>query len=338
MAAMGAALLLAGCGGGGSSGSPSPATSANLSAIQKSYESAALALNGGLHYLSGGLTLSSSSNGTLGVSSSSYFYATDSSIPQSPSIGTQTLTVTTSNVSKSLAVPTIIPPRMLVNGTIYSGSVPEHAQVSYSGDNVQEDYLATDGKTIMRTLIGTGYDVVSLSGPISASPTELFADSALGLLTNSINGQPLYNAQTRWQSGAAYVKIVRHAQGDEVYVGDCVAPVTTGTNPTPCSTTASTLESFFPYASTADAKTYQITDGQIVTLGGARAWVATLPLASATPSYRVYFQGSAGIQAGYLIKDGTTLQLVPLGGGTAQDSYFFLNNAALQTVKSAIAF
>ncbi|MFL9901518.1 hypothetical protein PQR75_15550 [Paraburkholderia fungorum] len=112
----------------------------------------------------------------------------------------------------------------------------------------------------------------------------------------------------------------------------------TGTNPTPCSTTISTLVDFFPYASTADGKSYQIGDGQIVTLAGMRAWLANTALTSATTDYRVYYQNNGGIYAGYVIKDGTTLQVAPLGGGTPLDTYYLLNGAALQSIKSAMVF
>ncbi|MFM0300330.1 hypothetical protein PQQ99_09435 [Paraburkholderia sediminicola] len=191
---------------------------------------------------------------------------------------------------------------------------------------------------MLRTLLGTSYTVVPLSGLISASPAELFANSAVGVLTNTLNGQSLYNQQASWQTGAAYIKVVRHTVGDEAFTYDCLTPATTGSNPTPCSATISTLENFFPYASTTDGKTYQISDGQIVTLAGTRAWVANTALGATATDYRVYYQNNGGIYAGYLIKDGTTLQLTPLGGGTPQDSYYLLNSAALQSIKSAIVF
>ncbi|MFM0072303.1 hypothetical protein PQQ86_14155 [Paraburkholderia sediminicola] len=291
-----------------------------------------------MHFLSESLSVSASSTGALTVSPSSVFYTDDSSIAQSAANGAQPLTVTYTSVSSALKVPAIVAPRLLVNGAVYSSAFPPQVRISYSGANVQEDYLASDGKTVTRTLLGTSYSVVALTGLISASPAELFANSAVGVLTNTLNGQSLYNRQASWQTGAAYVKVVRHTVGDEAFTYDCVAPTTTGPNPTPCSATISTLENFFPYASTADGKTYQIGDGQIVTLAGMRAWVANAALASAATDYRVYYQNNGEIYAGYLIKDGTTLQLAPLGGGTQQDSYYFLNSAALQSIKSAIVF
>ncbi|WP_241016526.1 hypothetical protein [Paraburkholderia sp. Ac-20336] len=335
----GPVLLLSACGGGSSGNSGSAASTSNLSDAQKSYESFALASNGGLHYVDGSLSFSTSSTGAVSVNpSSSFFFTADSSIPQSPSSGPQPLTAGTTSLASTLKVPTISNGRFVVNGAIYVAAVPAQARVSYAGSNVQEDYLAADGSTVVRTLLGTSYTAVSLSGLISASPSELFTNSALGLLTNTINGQTLYNQQTSWQTGSAYIKVVRHAVGDELFTNDCVAPATTGNNPTPCSATISTLENFFPYASATDGKSYQLADGQIVTLAGVRAWVSNATIGSTGSDYRVYYQYNGGIYTGYFLKDGTTLQLVPLGGGTPQENYYFLNNAAMQSIKSALNF
>jgi hypothetical protein len=332
------ALVLSACGGGSSSNTGPTASTASLSDVQKSFESVALASNGGLHYLDGGLSFTASSTGAESVGSSSSFFTIDSSFAQSPSTGTQSQISGATSLSSALGVPALTNGRQVVNGAVYVGAYPEQARVSYVGPNVQTDYLATDGSTVIRTLLGTSYTVVPLSGLISATPAELFTNSALGLITNTINGQSLYNPQANWQAGAAYVKVVRQTVGDELFTYDCVSPATAGNSPTPCSTTITTLESFFPYASTTDRKTYQLSDGQIVTLQGVRAWVANSVLGGTTTDYRVYFQYNGGIYAGYLIRSGTTLQIAPLGGGSPQPDYYFVNNAAAQSIKSALSF
>ncbi|SIO61657.1 hypothetical protein [Paraburkholderia phenazinium] len=336
------AVLAAGCGGGGSSSSPNPlfngSGGSNISAVQQAYESIALASNGGLHYLSGQLSFSTSSTGVLSLSPSSYFYSDNSSIPASPANGAQTVTLTQTSVASTLSVPSFTPVRYLVNGSVFVRPVPDQAKVSYSGSNVQENYLATDGQTVVETLLGTSYTTVSLSGLLSGAPSELVSDSDFGLLTDSINGQSLYNLQASWQAGSAYVKVVRQVVGNTLGVGDCVAPATTGTNITPCSTTVSTLENFFPYTSTTDGTIYQLAAGQITTVAGVRAWVANTALSTATPEYRVFYQSNGGIYTGALIKDGTPLQVAPSGGGTPTNFYIFLNSAALQSVKSALNF
>ena len=336
--AVSSSLILSACGGGSSSDSGSTASTASLSDAQKNYESFALTSNGGLHYVEGSLTFSTNSADAVSLSSSSTFFTMDSSIAQSPSTGTQPLIAGTTSLSSTLQVPAVSNGRQVVNGAVYVGAVPAQVRISYVGPNVQEDYLATDGTTVMRTWLGTSYTVVALSGLISASPSELFTNSDLGLITNTINGQSMYSPQANWQAGAAYIKVVRQTVGDELFTYDCASPTTTGNSPTPCSATTSTLESFFPYASTTDGKTYQLSDGQIVTLQGVRAWVANSVLGGSTTDYRVYFQYNGGIYAGYLIKSGTTMQISPLGGGTPQPNYYFLNSTAVQSIKAALNF
>jgi hypothetical protein len=330
-------LALAGCGGGGGSSSTTPSTPA-VSAAQQNYESVALSSNGGLHYVIGSLGFTSSSSGALSISSGSYFYTDDSSIPLTPANGAQPISVAYSTTAKTLPLPTISGgARYLVNGTVYTAAFPAQAQVSYSGNNILESYLATDGKTVVRAFLGTSYSSTGLTGLIGSSPAELFSGSMLGLITNTVNGAPLYNQQANWQTGAAYLKVVRQYSGDTLFVGDC-GVATTGPNITPCSTTVAALEGWFPRVSTTDGVTYQIGDGQIVTLAGVRAWVANTSLNTVNPQYRVYYQRNGAIYSGILTKDGTPLQIPALGSGAAQNFYIFLNNAALQSVKSAVNF
>jgi hypothetical protein len=331
--------LLCACGGGGGSSS-STAPVANLSAAQQSYESFALAGNGGLHFLRGSLDFSTSTGTSVLNPASSFFFTQNSSLAQSPAVaGPQLLTVNTSTVAPALAVPTLSGDRYLVGGSVIVEAVPAQVRVSYNGSDVEETDLASDGKTATMTLLGTSYTTVPLSGAISSSPSELFSGSALGIISNAINGTSLYNQQASWQAGAAYMKVVRQVVGDTVLVGDCTTPDTTGANVTPCATTASTLEGFFPHTSVADNTTYNLSDGQIVTLARTRAWVANVVSNSApTPQYRVYFQNNAQIFSAALIKDGTPLEIDPLGSTTPQNFYIFLNSAAVQSVASAITF
>ena len=328
--------MLSACGGGG--GSPSVPTT-SLSAAQQNYESFTLASNGGEHYLSGQIEFSTSSSGAVTYGPETEFYTEDSSLPQSPaSAGPQWLTIGRSTVVPNLSVPTPTGDRYLVNGAVIVASVPAKVQVSYNGANVQETDFAADGQTVTQTLLGTSYTTVPLSGTIAGSPSELFDDSALGLLTNTFDGASPYNKQATWQSGSAYMKVTRQFVGDTVFTGDCAAPATTGTNITPCSTTVSTLEAFFPYASTGDNTTYNLSDGQIVTLAGTRAWVATAPLNTATTEYRVFYQSNGQIYGGAVARDGTTLQLLSAGNTTAQSFYIFLNKTAVQSVAAAVTF
>lgn len=330
---------LSACGGGGGSDS-STAPAASLSAEQQSYESFTLAKNGGQHYLDGALSFSTSSTGAATLNTAaSYFFTQNSSLAQSPAAaGPQMMTTGTSTVDPALAVPTPTGQRYLVDGSVVVEAVPAQVRISYNGSNVEETELASDGKTATMTLLGTSYTTVPLSGAISNSPSELFSGSQLGVITDTINGTYLYNRQASWQAGAAYMKVVRQVVGDTVLVGDCATPNTTGPGVTPCATTASQLEAFFPHTSLTDKKTYNLSDGQIVTLAGTRAWVANVAQSTATPQYRVYFQNNGQIFSGAVIKDGTPLQLYSAGTTTPQDFYIFLNSAAVQSVASAITF
>jgi hypothetical protein len=337
LAAFAGTLMLGACGGGGSGSSSSNASTPSLSAAQQNYESVVLASQGGQHYVEGALSFTTSASGTSSLNSGSSYFTADSSLPQSPAAaGPQMLTTGTSTLDPALAVPTLNGQRYLVNGAIAVAAVPDQIQVSYNGPNVQETTLATDGKTPLQTLLGTSYTVVPLSGAIASSPAELLTGTALSLLTNTINGASLYNQQANWQPGSAYLKATRQIVGDTVLVGDCTTPDTTGTNVTPCATTATTLSAFFPHTSPADNKTYNLSDGQIVTLAGAQAWVSTAAVNAPTTEYRVYFQLNGQIYSGVVIRDGTTLAVEPAGSTTPQEFYIFLNSAAVQSVKAAL--
>jgi hypothetical protein len=299
----------------------------------------AIAANGGLHYLIGSLTFTTSSSGSASLASGSVFASENSSIPQSAANGAQSVTVTETSVASTLATPTPSGvDRYLVNGSVVVGHVPDQPVVSYVGQNILENYLATDGKTIAHSLLGTSYTFVPLSGLIANSPAELLDNSNLGLLTNAVNGQSLYNPLAVWQVGSGYLKVLRQVSGDTLAAGDCNPPTTTGTSLTPCSTAVSTLEAFFPVTILTDNKSYQFSDGQIVTLAGVRAWVANTPTSDATTSYRVFYQSNGAIYIGTLVKDGTPLQIEVLGAATPQNFYTFLNGAALNSVKAAVKF
>jgi hypothetical protein len=335
------ALLVSACGGGSSGNSSGDAAVSNLSATQAAYENVALVANGGLHYLTGNLQFSTSTTGTASLDPASYFFSTTSSVAQSPANGPQLVSVSYTPVASTLATP--VPSgvnRYLINGSVMAAPVPEQPQVSYSGQNILENYLATDGKTVLHSFLSTSDTFVPLSGMIASSPGEVLNNSNLGLITNAVNGQPLYNPLATWEPGSGYLKIIRQYSGDTVPVVDCNPPDTTGTSLTPCSTTVSTLEAFFPITIIDDNNTtYQLSDGQIVTLAGMRAWVANAPIAAdATTTYRMFYQSNGAIYTGFLIKDDTPLQAELLGSTTPQDFYIFLNGAALNSVKAAIKF
>lgn len=333
-------FLVAACGGGSSGNAPAAPTSPVLSDTQKNYESAALAANGGLHYLQGALNFVTSATGAASIAPGSYFFTTDSSIPQSAASVAQPVSTSYATAAASLARgPVIGGNRVLVNGAVLTEAFPVQASVSYQGNNILDIHYAQDGKTPVQSVLRTSIQSVGLSGAIAASPNELFTGSDFGIVTNTVNGISLYNRQANWQAGSFYLKAVSQNVGDMLLVGDCVvgATGTTGPDITPCSTTAATLETFFPFSSGAST-IVQMSEGQIITLAGVRAWVSNLPLSGATPRYRVFYQSKGNIYAGYLLKDGTPLQITGLGSATPQNFTILFNNAALQSIKSAITF
>jgi hypothetical protein len=338
---LGTLLVLSAC-GGGSGGTSSVPSAPAISETQLTYESFALASNGGLFDLEGSLDIDTTASGTEALNPASTFFTEQISIPKSPSGGAQPLTDTVASVASTLTAPTSPAiTRYMVGGTVYSAAFPSTGKVTYPpGGDVQTDYYASGSTQIVYSTLSTSYTVTLLTGLIAASPSELLNGSDVGLITNTVNGEPLYKPGAAWQAHSAYIKVVRQVSGDTLVVSDCAAPVTTGPNPTPCASDVTTLESFFPYVSPVDGSTYQIGDGQIVnSLAGVRAWVANTPVASAaTPVYLVFYQGTGGIYAGLLLKNGTTLQEFPAGSTTPQSFRILLNAAAVNSIKAAITF
>ncbi|RFU46668.1 hypothetical protein [Paraburkholderia sp. DHOC27] len=334
-------LLLSAC-GGGSGGSPSAPAAPALSETQLTYESFALASNGGLFDLEGGLDIYTTPSGTSALSPASSFYTEQISIPKSPSTGAQPLTDTIASVASTLTAPTDLPgTRYMVAGSVFAMASPATGQVTYPvGSNaVQTTYFASGSIQPVFTTLQTSYTVTLLSGLISNSPEELLTTSDLATLTQSVNGLTLYNPAATWQAGSAYIKVVRQVVGDTLLVDDCAAPATTGAILTPCSSSITTLENFFPAVSPVDGKTYTLADGQISTVAGVRAWVANTPVASAaTTAYAVFYQGSGGIYEGALLKDGTTQQYFSSGSSTPVNFKVLLNSTAVSSIKAAITF
>ncbi len=126
--------------------------------------------------------------------------------------------------------------------------------------------------------------------------------------------------------------------GNTLIVQDCVAPETTGTNITPCPTTVPTLEISSP------TRVRRTVPPISLPMARSRRWLEFAhgspisALSPATPQYRVFYQSNGGIDTGFLIKDGTPLQIAPVKGGTPPNFLILLNSAALQSVKSAINF
>ena len=293
-----------------------------LSETQKNFESMALAANGGLYSLSGQLTFSGSSSPAPG----SYFDSLKLGIAQSAADSPQKVVGAESSLTSTLTPKASSgKTRYLIDGVVLTAGSSSYG---YVNSDVLFSVLATDGKTLY-SILDSRNQVVGLSGAIANSPSEVFANSALGLLTNTINGVSPYDNQATWRPGSAYMRATRQTVGDSLVVADCIAPATTGPNITPCSTAVATLEDFFPYKSS--TTTYAIDDGRIVTLAGVRAWVAHAALTSSPTLYRVFYQNNGKIYVGTLTKAGSPLQ-------KNENISIYFNHAAIESIKSALAF
>lgn len=318
--------------GGGSPGNPStPIAAPVLSEAQKNFESMALASNGGLHFLYGYLSLSSSPPDALVFNPESFFFTRHSTIPQSAASGPQPFIKIDEKLATTLSIPDFGRSRVLVDGAVYVSPSPSIGQISYSGNNVLYKTFAADGKTVISSYLYTSYTVVGLSGLIADSPREFLRNSGLGQVTYPHYSAMFYDNSASWQAGAAYMKTEGHALGDRVFVEDCTAPATTGMDVTPCPGSATTLETAFPIPIFSEREPYQFYDGAIVTLAGVRAWVARFPIPEqgGSPLYRVYYQNKGKIYTGLLTKNDTSSQSTP-------NFFVYFNNAAVQSIKSAL--
>lgn len=337
-----ATLLLAGCGGGGSSGTPtstSPTTNSSLSQSQDAFESVALSQNGGMHYVIADVSFTTTNSGIV-LNPSSLFFTQNITVPASPSKGPQRLSITLTSLVNALATPgPATPARYMVGGTVQVAASPAVATVTYPGADIQSAYVAADGKTVVYVVLGTSYVVTHLSGLVSASPPQVFSGSGLGVITNTINGMTLYSPQSTWSSGAAFITIQRQIAGDTLEVDDCSPPITTGTSLTPCSSSTGQLSAFFPFTDPSSGITYQESDGQLQTVAGVAAWVSTAPTPiRETTSYRVFYQANNEIFGGYLVKNGTSVAINPLGGGAPQEFEILFNETAIQSIEAAVTF
>ena len=333
-------LLLAACGGGGGASSPTrPPTNSGLSQSQDAFESVALSQNGGMHYVLADLSFTTTNSGFI-LNPSSVFFTQNISVPASPSTGPQPLSITLTSLISTLATPgPATPERYMVDGTVEVAASPAVATVTYPGVNVQTAYVAADGKTVVYVVLGTSYVVTPLSGLVSASPSQVFSGSGLGVITNKINGTSLYNLQSTWSTGAAFVTIQRQISGDTLEVDDCSSPTTTGTSLTPCSSSAAQLSAFFPFTDPSSGITYRESDGQVQAVAGVTSWVSNAPIPiRETTTYRVFYQTNNEIFGGYLVKSGTTIAISPLGGGAPQDFEILFNEAAVQSIEAAVTF
>jgi hypothetical protein len=336
-------LLLAACGGGGGGASAPSASggganpSATLSADQQIYESAEL--HGGTYSLLWSIPYG---GGAL-VSGVDYFSAaTTGGLAQSPAVaGAQIETPVVATLVDGLTVPYELPLRYLLGGQVYVRSATAQRQVSYAGSQVQVDYLADDGQTVVESARFYGFSETVLSGAMGQAPEELQAAYPIAEWIGANSFLP----GATWAAGAAYTKRHGSVFGDTYFAEDCTNgpsnPVTIDAATTPCLSGA-TLDTLFPvtlYGS--DGHPYETDfagDGTYQVVQGLRMWVANAPAAAdmdPTSAYRVFYELQGNVYMGTLWKDGTSFRYVQTDG-SAVDYYLGLNRAASLSVQSGL--
>ena len=333
-----AGLLAAGvsaCGGGG--GGSSPPVQPILSQDQKTFES--VNLQGGQFSL---LWKFPYGGGNL-VSGTDYLSAVSNGLlPQSPAQGgAQVQTGHSTSLDAALAGRTFAPTRYVSAGSVVVAPLDAMRRVSYVGDSVRVDYLASDGSTVLASAQFSQYAVVPLSGAMGNSPEELLADVPIQDWIGFNN----FAATATWQAGSAYVTQHGVRVGDVVIAQDCpndtTPTTTTGSQPAPCAT-GQTLEQIFPATLPLQTlKPYEhelLADGRIAQVAGVRMWVANAPLPleqSSTPAYRVYFELDGNVYAGLLEKDGAPFHYRQTDGSVV-DYTVSLNQAAVNSLQAGV--
>lgn len=295
------------------------------SANQQLFESLSLLPATGSEVLHWNLNLAGGQTSGTNYLFSDFFQLPKSPLTQGPQSSQQSVPVPMAN---TLAAVTPPPTRVLKDGVILVvPSTQGVSRISYVGSDVQVDSMAADRTTVAYSQLRTDYSFTSLSGALSASPSE-FRQWHNSIFANPAVLQPaaVYNA------GAGYLRYTATSRGDRYTVQDCGA-ATTDNNPSPC-VSASTLTAALTagIVSAADGTTHRLADGTQTTVGGVPVWVASSPrpvaaTLSGTVQYRVYIQLGSNVYGGALIKDGAVL------GGS-----FYVSNPAGATVAERLSF
>lgn len=342
-AALAVSVLLAGCGGGGgNSSATSTGNPSTLSADQKTFEAFALAPSAS-YEVSWALPLSGSP-----VNGSDYLSESHASVAASPSIaGTQALNGSTpTSLAHSLSIPASLPvARYLINGAIVVGSGSLN-YASYQGTGIRIDTLSADGSTVVDSALRSNLTVVSLSGAVSAAPSEL-AQWFNSLYYNS----SLLNSSVTWSAGAAYLKYTATEVADSYTVAD-YSGMTTDNSPNPVAsgTTIAALMAAGGIPSNVDGTTYTSSNGSVSTINGVSTYVsATVRPNLTTPTYRTFYNLNGNVYMGNLVKAGTILggNAYPVAAPGTSTGYTVnysqkiqirLNAAAVSSLSAAVTF
>jgi hypothetical protein len=284
------------------------------------------------------------------VSGTSYFDASDSSLPASPSTGTQKVTNSALvSIANTLPIPAAasLPERYLIAGNIVVGSGPAYiTNISYQGSSVKADTLAVDGVTTVDSTLRSNISVIPLSGTVASAPTDLVQWFNFLYVNTS-----LLNTATAWTTGAAYMKYSETQNGD-MYTVEDYSGSTSGNAPVPVATgtTIAALMAAGGIKSGSDGTTYTMSNGTVSTINGVNTYVANVVRPNrTTPTYHTYYELNGNVYTGNLVKDGTVMggNAYPVAstdstsGFTLHDSQTIqisLNAAAIASLKAAVTF
>lgn len=335
VACLGAALLLAGCGGGADDSNDDPLNdpvfNGLLSGDQQTFDD--IWFNGGMVEVRFNLPVG---GGNL-VNNVNYAYSvTAESGKVSPLYGTQATSPAIVSMDPALNLPaTLNTATLLVGGNMVQWHQQNQINVSYANGDVQFDYLADDGKTVAYSYAQSNFQITTLSGLMSNSPDEVLAMYPINTWINNRN----FAANGQWQGHSAYVQFQRNRIGDSYSVENCAQSTATQSGPpAPCG--ESTLEAHFPVVvgTIGDHVTEQhaLSDGSISNINGGRTWTSSAPLPGVgTMAYRTYYELGGKVYQGQLIKDGT-LMLAVQADGTVASYQTALNPPAAASISQGL--
>jgi hypothetical protein len=280
--------------------------------------------------------------GTL-VPGAYYIFANSTGVlPASPINGPQIETPVFTSLDANLSIPAQGPTRILQSAQIMLLPAQAQRRISYVNNNIQVDYLASDGQTALTSSVFSNYSSNSLTGLIDNSPEVLLASVPVSTWINANN----FSANAQWQAGSAYIVKQGYRASDTLLVSDCNNTTntvhTTSTTPTPCATNT-TLANFFP-VSLYDSdpgypyETKFFGDGSIATVQGVTTWIANAPLPlteSPVQGYRVYFELNGNIYLGILEKSGAAYNYAQADGSIV-NYLVTLNQAAVSSIQAGI--
>jgi hypothetical protein len=340
-------LLIVACGGGGStadtSASTTPPPGPTLSVTQKNFEAAAL---GDAWYK---FAWSLPSINVAPTSGMNFMFVDKINSPASPASGTQNAGVTVLNLTRTLSLPAMSQigvSRVLKSGYIYLSNHDSKITWTYSGGDVHENHYATDGVTLLYSGVHDDWSApIPLSGQIGATS---IVKSFLGftkLTAQTVN----FDFNQTWLFGSNYFTRKTYQKNDTLFIYDCSATATYTEAVNSCSGSASTIEGIFASPSvtnsggvTVDGVLYNLASGTIVTVEGARTWIANAKRptgVSPTDSYLSYIELNGKIYIGNFIKAGTREMSVDGVDATIVNDYNIrLNSTAGSSIKAAIKF